>query len=145
MLKCMCTPFKSCKKRQRDIFPAWSSDQPRNAVHTSSPFRKIIHMCQSPAVQILGILRTFGEDCADEITWKQTCFCDAILSKHMVTCVTFWERFLLFFFTQQASSHIHLYDWLCFWTRCACSTEDILIIQGNQQSTLQKKIWTYKL
>lgn len=96
--KCICTPFKSWKKRQRDILSAWSTGQPRNTLPSSSPFRREI--CTSPLVhQIRRILRAFWEDCAEEVTWEQRCFWHVILRKYKVTCVNFWEISLLFFFT----------------------------------------------
>lgn len=107
---------------------------------------KDLHMCKSPGVhQIRRILRAFLDSGAEEITWEQRCFWDVTLRKYKVACVNFQEIFLLFFF-QPKGLEPHLYD--CFFfsrTRCACSTKDIPIIQGNQQSTLQEKIRTNKL
>lgn len=54
-----------------------------------------------------------------------------------------WRIFLLFLLIKeriQATSVL-----LNFRTRYACSTKDMPIIQGNQQVTLQRKVWTNKL
>lgn len=102
------------------------------------------HVGSSRALHHMGrILQAFGEDCTDQITRKSKCLWGRIVSKHVVTCVKFPGIFLLLFLhTKRAQARS-----LClfFWIRCACSAKDTLIIPGNQQSTLQGKMWSNKV